>query len=176
MKATGKITDISLDIGTGKPKITLLLNEKQAVLGALDEIKDIEKLSVELKKHRAGRSRNANDYLWALCTEIAENQGITPDEVYRKEIREAGVCASFATQSAIYERTAYEWGRKGLGWFTVKTDEANGWTYFIAYYGSSSYDTTEMSRLLEHTVEDARALGIDIATPRELSLLKESMK
>ena len=33
-------------------------------------------LEVEIKRYRKKRSKNANDYLWTLCTKIAENRGI----------------------------------------------------------------------------------------------------
>lgn len=160
MKFTGKVADISLNL-KGEPKITLTVNEKEAFLQGVDDIKDLEILDVELKKHRNKRSKNSNDYLWALITEIARSQGLSPEEVYRREIREAGVAASCACPTEVYERTAVEWSRKGIGWFSVKTDEANGYTYFLLYYGSSSYNTEEMSTLINATVEDAKALGID---------------
>lgn len=175
MKFTGKVADISLNL-RGEPKITLTVNEKETFLGGIDDIKDVAVLDVELKKHRKRRSKNANDYLWALCTEIARTQGVSPDEVYRKEIREAGVAAAYACPTTVYERTAIEWSRKGVGWFSVKTDEKDGYTYFLLYYGSSSYNTEEMSRLINATVEDAKALGIETASERELSILRSEWK
>lgn len=131
-------------------------------------------LTVEVKRYRERRSRNANNYLWELCTKIAEHQGITPLEVYRKEIREAGVSVAMSVLSECYEKVEAAWGERGIGWFLVKTDEGGGTTFFLAYYGSSSYDTKEMSRLIENTVEDCKALGIETATPAELALLMEN--
>jgi hypothetical protein len=43
----------------------------------------------------------------------------------------------------------------------------------FAYYGTSTYDTAEMSRVIENTVQDAKTLNIETATPRELALLLE---
>ena len=48
MKFTGTISDISIDFKTNKPKITFIMNERTA-LAELDEIKDLDKLSVELR-------------------------------------------------------------------------------------------------------------------------------
>ena len=48
MKITGKISDISFDFKTGKPKVTLLLNEKQVFLDGVDELKACDKLTVEI--------------------------------------------------------------------------------------------------------------------------------
>ena len=40
MKITAQITDISFDFRTGKPKLTLLINEKQCFLDGVDELKE----------------------------------------------------------------------------------------------------------------------------------------
>lgn len=152
----------------GKQILSLVLEEDFG--DKYDELSG-KPLTVDIKRYRPKRSLDANAYLWALCGKIAEHQGITPDEVYRKQIREVGVCAEMVCASDIYERTETEWARRGIGWFTVKTDEADGWTYFLAYFGSSTYSTAEMHKVISNTIQDARALGIETASERELSLL-----
>lgn len=137
-----------------------------------DELKDTP-LTVEVKRYRPRRSKNANDYLWALITKISEHQGISPEEVYRKEIREAGVCTSFSVLAHAYDRFAACWREKGIGWFTDITGRSGSVIYFLAYHGSSSYDTAEMTRLIDSTIRDAKALGIETATPAELALLMD---
>lgn len=42
-----------------------------------------------------------------------------------------------------------------------------------AYHGSSTYDTAQMSRLIDNIVQDCKALGIETMTPDKLSILKE---
>ena len=140
-----------------------------------DELKDTP-LTVEVKRYRPKRSKNANDYLWTLCTKIAENQRVSPEEVYRKEIREAGVCTAFSVLSHAYERFAECWSAKGIGWFTEISGRDGSAIYFLAYHGSSNYNTAEMHRLIENTITDAKALGIETATAAELSLLMDDWK
>ncbi len=141
-----------------------------------DSLRD-KPLEVEIKKYRKKRSRNANDYLWTLCTKIAESQGIGAVEVYRKQIREVGVFETLILPGDSVERFSREWESKGLGWFCVLIDNAYPEHNRIhAYYGSSTYNTAEMSRLINNTIEDARVLGIETATPRELSLLLDGWK
>lgn len=65
MKFTGTVSDVSIDFKTQKPKITFIMNEKSA-LSELDEIKDLDKLSIEAKKYRQKRSLDANSYCWLL--------------------------------------------------------------------------------------------------------------
>jgi hypothetical protein len=61
------------------------------------------------------------------------------------------------------------WKRNGKGWFCEVLGESklNGYTNIITYFGSSSYDTKEMSRLLEEIITDAKELGIDTLTPKQ---------
>ena len=42
-----------------------------------------------------------------------------------------------------------------------------------AYYGSSTYDTRQMSQLIDNLVQDCKALDIETLTPEKLSLLME---
>lgn len=166
----GKLRDLTFTVG-GKQILSITLDED--FREKYDELRD-KPLNIEIKKYRQKRSKNANDYLWTLCTKIAEDQHVTAHEVYRKEIREAGVCVAMSVLTHYYERTAAAWSERGIGWFCEKTDEYANTTFFLAFYGSSTYDSAEMSRLIEHTIQDAKALGIETATPEELSLLMDS--
>ena len=71
MKLTGKIVDTSIDYVSGQPKITIAINERNEMLQGYDDIKDLDKLSIELKPYREKRSLNANNYAWKLITDIA---------------------------------------------------------------------------------------------------------
>ena len=51
-----------------------------------------------------------------------------------------------------------------------------GCTNVILYYGSSSYDTEQMSSLIDLLVDDCKAQGIETATPDELARYKEEWK
>jgi low affinity Fe/Cu permease len=46
-----------------------------------------------------------------------------------------------------------------------------GCTVVILYYGSSSYDTAQMSALIDSLVQDAQALGIETRSPNEIQAL-----
>jgi hypothetical protein len=43
-----------------------------------------------------------------------------------------------------------------------------GCTKVILYYGSSEYDTQQMSVLIDHLIADAKELGIETLTPADL--------
>ena len=68
MKSVGTIEDISIDYKTQKPKILIVLNERECI-SSLEELKE-DKLSVEIKKYRNKRSLDANAYMWVLISKL----------------------------------------------------------------------------------------------------------
>jgi len=175
MKITGSIADLSFDFRTGKPKVTLILNEKETFLNGVDELKDCDKLTVEMKKYRPKRSLDANAYFWLLLGKLAENQGIPTDEIYRHYIKEVGGNADIVcVKNEALPNLVEAWKRCGLGWFSETfPSKLEGCTNVLLYHGSSDFDTAQMSRLIDHIAQDCKAVGIETATPEELSLLKE---
>lgn len=170
---TGKLRDLTFTKG-GKQILSITLDgDFREKFDSLDG----KTIDVEVKPYRKKRSKSANDYLWALCTKIAANQDISPEEVYRKEIREVGVFEAFVIREDSLERFSSAWRSHGIGWFTVTVDDAfPGHKRIHAYYGSSTYNAEEMSRVISNTIEDAKVLGIETATPEELSLLMDNWR
>ena len=161
---------------TGKGEQILSLTLEGDFRERYDELNG-KALELDLKIYRKKRSKNANDYLWVLIDKIAKSQGISPVEVYRKEIREVGVFEPLPVREDCLDRFMKAWGERGLGWFVEIIDDSfPGYKKVFAYYGSSTYNTEEMSRLINNTIEDAKALGIETATPQELSLLLDEWR
>lgn len=46
-----------------------------------------------------------------------------------------------------------------------------GYRNLRAYYGSSTYDTRQMSALIDHIVQDCKQLGIETLTPDKLAAM-----
>ena len=81
MQTTGIITDINIDYKTRKSKISLLLDTKE--IEVVEQLKNENKLNIELKKWYKRRSLDANAYCWVLCDSIAKElskDGITTKE------------------------------------------------------------------------------------------------
>ena len=58
MTTTGIIKDINIDYETRKPKISLLLDTKE--IEVVEQLKNENKLNIDLKKYRKRRSIDAN--------------------------------------------------------------------------------------------------------------------
>lgn len=131
-----------------------------------------------IRKATKPRSMTANSYMWALVGQIAAAVGIPSDEVYRRAIHEAGVYIPLPIKAEAVADFSRKWGEKGTGWMVDVLDDSKlpGYKLVRAYYGSSTYDTREMSRLIDYVVQDAKSLDIETLTERELSRLKEEWR
>ena len=78
LQTTGVVTDISIDYNTSKLKISLLLdtNNKEVI----EELKNENKLNIELKKWYKKRSLDANAYAWVLIGKLQEVLNIPKEE------------------------------------------------------------------------------------------------
>lgn len=91
MKVSGKIVGANIDFRTGKPTISFEINEKNDFKLMVDELKECEKLSIEVKPWRKKRSLDANAYCWVLIDKLSERLGESKESIYRKYIRDLGV-------------------------------------------------------------------------------------
>lgn len=72
MTFTGKISDISIDYQTNKPRITFLADTRDT-LQQIEELKDFDKLSIEAKKYKKRRSLDANRLCLGTYGETCRN-------------------------------------------------------------------------------------------------------
>ena len=131
-------------------------------------------LEITIKKPTKKRSVNANAYLWTLCDEIAKAVGTDKEDIYKALIRRVGVFDYVIVKSQVADRFRRNWESKGVGWFCEDVffpDKDK--RQLIAYYGTSVYDTDQMSRVIDEAVEEARSNGVKTLTRKELNEIKE---
>ena len=131
--------------------------------------------TAEIKEYRKKRSLDANAYLWVLCQKIAEAvRNITKEDVYQEAVKNVGQFEFLPLRNDVVDTFIRRWSSRGLGWFAEKLDDCKipNYTKVIVYYGSSTYDTREMSILLDYVINLAKDLDIETATPDEIALMK----
>ncbi len=167
MKA--RLTELTFTL-TGKQRLVLELEDDFRKKFA--ELKDHD-VRVEIKKWRKKRSLDANAYAWVLIDKIAQATGVPKTEVYRKVIREiGGVSEIVCVRTEAVDKFREGWEAHGLGWQTdVMPSKIEGCTNVVLYYGSSTYDTQQMSALIDSLVQEAQALGIETLPPAEIARL-----
>ena len=122
----------------------------------------------ELKPYRAKRSLSANNYAWLLIDKLAEKLHSTKEEVYKIAVSRVGVFEEIKVKSAeAGKRFKWIWHQNGLGWLTKTIDE----TTVLAYYGSSTYDTKQMARLIDYIQEECKEQGIEVRPQWEVDAM-----
>ena len=132
--------------------------------------------SLEVKEYRKKRSLDANAYCWVLIHKLADVMRIEPIEVYRQAIQDiSGNSEVIPIKEEAVEQFKTAWSHNGLGWIVkdMGKSKLQGYRNLMVYYGSSVYNTKQMSDLIESLVQDCKALDIDVMTERERSLLLE---
>lgn len=131
---------------------------------------------LEVKEHRKKRSLDANAYCWVLINKLAEVMRIQPEEVYRQAIQEiSGNNEIIPIKEEAVAQFKQAWAHNGIGWIVRDMGKSKipGYRNLMVYYGSSVYNSKQMSDLIESLVQDCKALDIDVMTERERSLLLE---
>lgn len=129
----------------------------------------------DLKEFRKKRSNDANAFAWALLGELSAVLRIPPQEIYREYIPYVGGNYEIIP---IREDAIEEWDRnwcKGhIGRVTEdmgKCKNIQGYHNIKTYIGSSDYDTSQMSRLLDLIIQDCKENDIEVMTEEQRSLL-----
>ena len=169
MEFTGQVQNVSKDWQTGQFQITFSINEPSAI-NEINNIKDCQKLSIKAVKHRERRSLDANAYLWVLLQKMAEALHRDKWGLYLDKLGEYGVFTHIIVKPHMVEKVKEEWRAvKELGEVCV-----NGTTgiQLQCYFGSSTYNTKEMSVLIDGVVSEAKEMGIETLSPVELERMK----
>lgn len=139
-----------------------------------EKLKDAD-LNIEMKKHYPRRSKSANDFVWAMCTDIgnAIYPSIPKEEVYRKalwekkdEIKAFDTLHMRAEAIPTFRRI---WEARGIGWFTEIVDYSQfpGCKVVLAFRGSSTFDTRQMNVLIQTLKEDMANMNLAIPFSKE---------
>lgn len=109
--------------------------------------------------------------MWVLCGKLAEKIGSTKESVYRQHILNMGVYKVAEISEDAAETLIIGWQMNGIGWLAERVDYGarDGFALVNLYYGSSVYNTKQMSRLLDSVVEDCKEQGIQTETPDEIA-------
>lgn len=129
--------------------------------------------TVEIIRKKKKRSLNANSYSWLVCDKIAQVLGVSRVDIYRKAIYDLKIGKIGVFKADAYKDLKRAWESNGLGWQTEVVGTKNGNIEVLLYYGSSVFNSEEMSRLIQWLVDEAEGLDIDVLTPNERSMLIE---
>lgn len=127
----------------------------------------------DLSEHKARRSQDSNSYFHVLCDKLRQALGISMARCKNHLIADYGQIEYIDDEPVIYKTNAPE--DKMLELEKVHTkcikvaDEKGKRVYFYRVYrGSHTYNSSEMARLIEGTIQECRQQNIETATPEQL--------
>jgi hypothetical protein len=165
-------TAISMD---GKPLITFKVKEYQDCMKMAQELNN-ELVTIKVAKQGKKRSLDSNAYFWILVDKLSQRLNLTKEDIYRNAIRNiGGVSEVVCVRNEAVEKLRSGWSKNGIGWQTdTMPSKIEGCTNVVLYYGSSTYNQEQMTRLIDNIVQDCKAVGIETLTPQELARLMEA--
>ena len=171
MRLNGHI-DLGLFYSRTDITIPIRNEDRQEAIGWFKSIdlKPDDEIIIEVKKKRKKRSLNANAYFWQLVNKVAQKLNCSDQDVYRQLVKDYGVSTTLMVRDEAKEAFIRAWteGKDSSGWFV----EDLGHEVLKAYSGTSTYNTKEMSRIIDGLVEECRELNIETLSEDELTHMK----
>lgn len=151
MDAQGKIESITKPIRGGGYLVTVRID-------ALPEGLEEKLLDVSMKVHREKRSKDANALLWACIGDIARATFMDKWDVYLSLLKRYGKYTYIVSKPDAAEAVKRQWREcEIIGDIDIHGTKG---VQMLCYFGSSTYDTKEMSTLLEGTLSEMDQLNI----------------
>lgn len=174
---TGKLFSLAFNMD-GKAVVSITFDDRFAAIKMMDKLYSCDKLMVKLSQYKKKRSLDANAYFHVLVNKIASATKLSDDETKKWLVKSYGTLArdedgnliGAMLPSNVDVDRFYPYARD------YKTEERDGkeYTCYLFYERTRDLDTAQFSRLLEGTVEEAKALGIETKTKEEIdSILKQ---
>lgn len=171
METKARISNISRDFTSGKVLMTFELDHYES-----EEVDRLMSRELRLKAviWRENKTLTQNGYYWKLVELIAQELGSTKEEIHENMIqsyspmmRDKDGVPITVKQPKFQSPECLEGHWKFA--HESKDGESN---ILVRLKGVRNYDTKEMSVLLDHTVQEAKELGIETLPPKEIERIK----
>lgn len=137
----------------------------------------------DVKEHREKRSLTQNAYYWVLNNQLAKKLHISTSRLHNLMLRECAppfmiddhiamqpIPDTEAAEAQVLESETYHL-RPSSGTITGKDGVTYRW--YILLRGSSTFNTAEMSALLDRLIEDCKEQGIETLPPQEIMRMRQ---
>lgn len=184
MECIGRLKGLGIDLMSKHQKLEIEIDTD--IREEYDKLKDKEKLRIRIVQYRKKRSLDANAYYWTLLTKFADVIGLGNPEAHNMMLRGYGQSEIFDGRAVYVTIPDTEEAEKKVNNATdyhlaptsqvrMGNDDVLYRTYRLLR-GSRTYDTKEMSRLIDGLITCCKEAGIpetEIASPNEKEILKE---
>lgn len=176
MKTRGRLKAIELPFRSKRAVVSF---EVEAAPEDIEQYQDKE-LDIEFKKHRNHRSLDANAMLWACLGEMAAALRTDNWSMYLFELERYGKFTSVLVKPEAIEDMKRQWRETKVVGETEVYDPASGeyktMIQMLCFFGSSTYDSKEFSRLLDGVVNDMKDIHLTPPPTADMRRLIEEME
>lgn len=141
--------------------------------GVLDKKAEYD---IKIEKKRRKRSLDANAYAWVLIGKLAEALKESTTTVYRRLIADMSAFEIVPIRDDAVDKWITVWQGKGIGWLCEDMGackNTQGYHNVKCHYGSSTFDSKEMSYFIDLIIQECKEQGIETLPPSELIKIKE---
>lgn len=170
METKARLKDINKNLITGETTFTFS-TKSERVAEELERLKDSD-IRVRAVKYRKKRSLSANAMFWACCGRIANAVQSDKWTVYLSMLKKYGKYTFVACKPNMVDSIRSQW-RECEVWNSININGKPA-VQMICYFGSSSYDTAEMSRLIDGTIQEMKDLGLDLPMTQDIKTALEN--
>ena len=183
MEFTGRfVGGLRIDVDSRRMEMTVQC-DRDDIGGEWDDLRKNERLVFSVKEYKRKRSLDANAYYWVLVTKLAKVLNLSKPHLHNLLLRRYGQPEIVDWQMVFLVLPDSESG-------TRKADEAetyhirptsqvktgvDGKVYrtYVMLRGSSTYNTAEMSELIDGLVSECKEQGIETLPEEELKRMMQ---
>lgn len=140
----------------------------------------------DLSAHKVKRTLSQNSYYWALLGQVAQKSGISSSVIHNQNLRDLGlvlrvndeVVPVYIPDTDEAEKIALAADEYHIKPTSQVKEGKDGKMYrcYVMLRGSKTFNTEEMTALLNLMIQEAVAQKIEVLTPRELAQMREHEK
>jgi hypothetical protein len=142
---------------------------------AIENVRTCDKLRIDVSEYKEKRSLNANAYFHLLCSKLADKLRISKPRMKNILLYRYGQTEMLGDREAVVHSnvpSSQILEQEELHLFPIGADE-EGLTIYRMQRQSRTYNSLEMSILIEGVVSECKDWGIETMTPRELAIMYE---
>jgi hypothetical protein len=170
MECTGWLLDITRSWNNENLIVTFGINGNINPQDLADELLG-KCLDIQAKKYRPKRSLDANGLLWHCLGEIAKALNTDKWDVYLMMLKRYGKYTYICIRPNMVDAMKKQWREcEVVGEIEIGREKA---IQMLCYFGSSSYDSKEFSRLLDGVISEMKEMGLPVPTSKEMQRVLE---
>lgn len=169
MEVKARIKGIERNLVEGLTTFTLT-TESEIAAEELERMQD-QDLRVKVVRYRKKRSLSANALFWHCIGEISKAMQVDKWDIYLQMLKEYGKYTYICVRPEMVDAVRSQW-RESMIWNSVDVNGEEA-VQMLCFFGSSSYNSKEMSVLIDGTIETMKELGLDTPMSQDIRVALE---